>query len=108
MSRSRKDKCGGHRKTDIDFKRAGVVVWGENGKRYAKRLRSKLARRHTRVSLRDLEIVEPVDAWEELKEFYAETYGDEYDLYDPYDHKEYDEPYDGYDPYYDHSYDYSF
>lgn len=83
MSRSRKDKNGGHRKTEISFSPAlrnyGPVVWGETGKRYAKRLRSKLARRHTRLSIRDLEIIEPDEAEPfDYDDFLADMLYDDY------------------------------
>jgi hypothetical protein len=112
MSHSRKDARGGHRRTWLNISDyGGGVVSGESGKRYAKRFRSKLARRHGRLSLRDLEIIEPEDVYDPYEDLYDEhdglwNYIEPDDYYDPrdYDYEDDDDPYDyAYDDYY--SYD---
>lgn len=83
MSHSRKDVVGGHRKTEachtIGSKRWGFV-WGENGKRFAKKRRAKYGRRHNRLSIRDLELITP--AWSLEDEIELEASNDFYEEYD--------------------------
>lgn len=120
MSRSRKDRIGGHYSREIASAKGGYgsVSWGLKGRRFAKHWRSKMMRRHERVSIRDLEVIEPFDPWDDMAEFYADQYGYEDERYDdtwddePYafgfDRDYYDAPYDAgydYDDYDDFGYD---
>lgn len=109
MSHSRKDKVGGHRRTEINSKdqRGGMIVWGECGKRYAKRLRSKMGRRHARISLRDLELNEPESFYNDFEEIY-ENYIEPDWPEDNDDHCFFEDPddYSYFDSYFDdYSYD---
>lgn len=83
MSHSRKDKVGGHWTRDIEFG-GGCVTWSESGRRYAKRWRSKMCRRHSRMSIRDLDVIEPEEVEPDFLDF-------EDDIWYDYDRDSYHE-----------------
>lgn len=108
MSHSRKDACGGHARREIVYG-DGHVTWNESTKNWAKRFKHKQARRHNRMSIRDLEVLEP--AFIPLDELELDDYDNSEDweeyLYElAYDDRwdDYNEPDDWYDDDRDHDF----
>lgn len=86
MSHSRKDGRGGHARREIVYK-DGHVTWNESTKAWAKRFKHKQARRHNRMSIRDLAVLEPdFTPLDELLTPFGHSYAgyEEEDDYDPF------------------------